>query len=116
MALRPAGQPPGFLACRMTLFLPDGGSRLAPALAADRDGHRKRLALGILRGAIAEGPVLLGHLDQIDEHVLRTQAWVAGKPIDDALVQRLLLLDAAGVADGELDDHEIVAPLDAEVM
>src|SRR5262245_27328579 len=73
--------------------------------------HRLRSSVRrrILCNAMAERPVLLGHLDQGDEYILGPHAGAGSKPLDDALVERSLLLDGARVADGELDDHQVVA-------
>src|ERR1700679_2172821 len=70
----------------------------------------------VLRLAMAERPVFRKHLDQIDEDILRPQPGAVGQPFDDAPIQLLLLLHIARVADGDLNDDQIVAALDAEII
>src|SRR5262249_44448067 len=74
------------------------------------------LASRVLRLTVAERPVLLVHLDQVDEHVLRPDARTLGKALDDSAEQRLLLFDRARVAHRELQDDEIVAAVDSGVV
>jgi hypothetical protein len=69
-----------------------------------------------LRFAVAERPVFRKHLDQIDEDILRSQSGAFGQPFDDPPIQTLLLRYVAGVADGDLNDDQIVAALDAEIV
>src|SRR5580658_9188449 len=70
----------------------------------------------VLRLAVAERPVFRKHLDQIDENILRPQSGILGQPFDDAPIELLLLCRRAGVADGDLNDDQIVAALDAEII
>src|SRR5215475_2543643 len=58
----------------------------APMARGQRAGARRARggtpadpASGVLCLAVAERPVLLVHLDQVDEHVLRPDAWTLGK-------------------------------------
>src|SRR5882724_5032162 len=71
---------------------------------------------GVLRFAATKRPVFLRDLDEVDEHVLRPHAGLFPKLFGDAAKQRLLLLQAACVRDGELDDHQVVAAFDAEIV
>src|SRR5712671_898665 len=88
--------------CRLTRE--QGIVRLAPCSA-----H-------ILCHAIAEGPVLLGHFDQVDEHVLAAQADPFVETIHHGLVERLLLLYGAARAEGELDEHAVLRALDPKIV
>ena len=63
----------------------------------------------------SERPVLLLHLDEVDEDVLAPEAGPFGEVVDDAPEELLLLLDGARVADGELNQHQIVRVGDAEI-
>src|ERR1700740_1530496 len=76
---------------------------------------RPRLA-GILRLSVAEGPVLLLDLDKIDQDVLGPDARRPGEPLGDCLVELLLLLDHPALVPSDLDDHEVVGPMDAEIV
>ena len=64
---------------------------------------------------MAEGPVLLGHLDDVDEHVLGPQAWALAQQLRGARKQCLFLLQAARVVGGDLDEHHVVAAGHAQV-
>jgi hypothetical protein len=64
---------------------------------------------------VAEGPILLRDFNKIHEHVLRPDAGAFPEQLRDSPKQRSLLFYTAGVAHGELDQHEIVAPGDAEI-
>src|SRR5215510_4420492 len=95
----------------------------APMARGQRAGARRARggtpadpASRVLCLAVAERPVLLVHLDQVDEHVLRPDAWTLGKALDDSPEQRLLLFDRARVAHRELQDDEIVAAVDPGVV
>src|SRR5664279_656492 len=70
----------------------------------------------ILRDAVAERPVFLLDLDQTDKNILATQAGIVGEAIGDRGVQRLLLLDAAGVIAGDLNEGQVVGIDDAEIL
>src|SRR5262245_15238719 len=71
---------------------------------------------GVLCLAVAERPVLLVHLHQVDEHVLRPDARTVGQTFDDGAIQLLLLCDGARVADRELEDDEVVAAVDPGIV
>src|SRR6266850_2152636 len=88
-------------------------------MRAPRVGARilsRDLHLGgcIRRLAIAEGPVFLGHLDQVDPGVLPAHA-EHSEVVSYATEERALLGERAAGADGELDDHDVVGARDAEV-
>src|SRR5258708_17143266 len=70
---------------------------------------------GVLRDAVAEGPVLLLHLDEIDEDILAPEPDAFVQPIGDRLVEGLLDLDRATFVEGELDDQRVCAAFDAEI-
>src|SRR5262249_52935083 len=70
----------------------------------------------ILRHAVAERPVLLQHFDQVDEHVLRSDARLRPEEIRDARIERLLLRQRSRVVGGDLDDDDVVAAREAEIM
>src|SRR5579863_9584763 len=72
--------------------------------------------LRILRLPLAERPVFFDDFHQIDENVLRAQAGILCQPFDDTAVERLLLLDATGIAHRHLDEHEVVRAHDVEVF
>src|ERR1700722_2397008 len=70
---------------------------------------------GVLRYAVAEGPVLLLNLDEIDDNVLAPEPDTIVQPISDRLVEGLLDLDCASLVEGELDDQRICAAFDVEI-
>jgi len=55
---------------------------------------------GVLRDAVAEGPVLLLDLDEIDESVLARESDALVQPVDDCLVESLLDLDPPSLVEG----------------
>src|SRR5579863_3543410 len=59
----------------------------------------------VLRHAVAERPVLLLHLDEIDEDVFHPEADRGVEAFGDGLVERFLLLDRSALVPGDLDDH-----------
>src|SRR5439155_22379609 len=61
-----------------------------------------------------EGPVLLGHLDQVDPGVFAAQAQ-GGQVVRNAAEKRALLRERPPRADGDLHDHDVIAARDAEV-
>src|SRR6185312_11562631 len=113
---RPTGRLSGLIACAILILLLQTIASRATTVSSGGRRRWRAARLGVVRDTVAERPVLLGHLDQIDEHVLAAQAGVGGEPLDDAPVERLLLLFAAGVAHRQLDDHKIVAARDAEIV
>src|SRR5439155_6143094 len=77
------------------------------------------LSRDFLRGGVgsfaqAEGPVLLGHLDQVDPGVFAAQAQ-GGQVVRHAAEKRALLRERPPRADGDLHDHDVIAARDAEV-
>src|SRR6266702_3406387 len=70
----------------------------------------------VLRDPVAERPVFLQNFDEIDEHVLAPHARMLGEVVGDALVERFFLLLRPAVGHGELDQNEIVAARDAEIV
>src|SRR5688572_17322576 len=66
--------------------------------------------------AVAERPVLLGHLDQVDPRVLGAQAHRGAEVDGDAPIKRALLLERAPRAKGDLDDHQVARARDAEIV
>src|ERR1700689_2913248 len=81
---------------------------------ADR-ARRHRIASSVLCEAVSEGPILLHHLDQVHEHILRPNDRAFAQELRDPQKQRFLLFEGAGVAHGELDQHQIVAPGDVKI-
>src|ERR1700733_12158259 len=63
---------------------------------------------------MADGPILLRGLEHVHEHVLRPGAGAFAEQLRDPPEQRFLLFRGAGVEHRDLDEHEIVAPDDAE--
>src|ERR1700722_18864143 len=70
---------------------------------------------GVLAYAVAEGPVLLLDLDEIDENVLTPEPDTIVQPISDRLVKGLFDLDGASLVEGELDDQRVRAAFDVEI-
>jgi hypothetical protein len=67
-----------------------------------------------LREAVTDGPILLRGLENVHEHVRRPDAGAFAEQLRDPPEQRFLLFHGAGIEHGDLDEHEIVAPDDAE--
>src|SRR5258707_6102728 len=90
------------------------------ARASGRRGgsmHRMSLLLGRVRSdTIAEGPVLLLDLDEVDQDVLAPESDSCVKAVGDGLVERLLLRRRPAFIPGNLDNHEICTALDAEIF
>src|SRR6266404_6814009 len=79
--------------------------------------HRMSLLLGRVRSdTIAEGPVLLLDLDEVDQDVLAPESNSCVKAVGDGLVERLLLRRRPAFIPGNLDNHEICTALDAEIF
>src|SRR5512135_547401 len=70
----------------------------------------------VLGDAMAEGPVFLGDLDEVDEDVLRPNPRLLGEVSHDRLIKVLLLLERPAGGHRDLDEHDAVAPRDAEVV
>src|SRR5690348_16501398 len=73
------------------------------------NGARADLTLDVLGYTVTERPVFRQHLHEIDEDVLSSHTGPLGQQIDDTSVQCLLLLEPTCIADGQLNDDEIVA-------
>src|ERR1700745_3217214 len=90
------------------------------ARANERRGgsmHRTSLPLGRVRSdTIAEGPVLLLDLDEVDQDVLAPESDSCVKAVGDGLVERLLLRRRPAFIPGNLDNHEICPARDAEIF
>src|SRR5260370_13213960 len=90
------------------------------ARANERRGgsmHRTSLPLGRVRSdTIAEGPVLLLDLDEVDQDVLAPESDSCVKAIGDGLVERLLLRRCPAFIPVDLDNHEICTALDVEIF
>jgi len=70
----------------------------------------------VLGFAVAEGPVFLLYLDEVYEDVFPPEPDSRVKAIRDGFVERLFLIDRAALVPGDLDDHEILAAADAEII
>jgi hypothetical protein len=73
------------------------------------------VASSVLREAVAERPILFRDLDKVHEHVLRPDAGAFLEQLRDPPEQSFFLFQGAGVVRGDLDQHEIVAPVDAKI-
>src|SRR5215213_10434455 len=62
--------------------------------------------------AVAEGPVFLLHLDQVDEHVLGAHAELALQAFGQRLVEKALLFQAAPFAQRDLNRDEAIRSRD----
>src|SRR5712691_9538643 len=69
----------------------------------------------VLCDAVAEGPVLLLRLDEVDEDVLGAHARRLAQTRRDAREQRFANLDAPARTERDLDEDDAVGPRDAEV-
>src|SRR6476660_7776150 len=69
----------------------------------------------VLSFAVAEGPVFLLHFNKIDKDVFGPQAWTFAEVGGDAREEPFFLFDCSSVADGELDDREVVGVLEPKV-
>src|SRR6266852_4291208 len=69
----------------------------------------------VLRNAVAEGPVLLLHFHQVDEHVLDSNIELGIQALGDAFVEGLLALHTAALGERDLNDDDPVAPPNAEI-
>src|SRR5918994_479086 len=106
----PRPVPPPVIRMRLPLSSPSLNMR-APWGGS---GHSKTFRR-VRSHAVAERPVLLRHLDQIDPYVLRTQPDRAAEVVGDAPVQRALLLERAASAQRDLDDHQVARACDAQI-
>src|SRR5260370_17842349 len=79
--------------------------------------HRTSLPLGrVLSDTIAEGPVLLLDLDEVDQDVLAPESDSCMKAVGDGLVKRLLLRSRPAFIPGNLDKHQSCTTLNAEIF
>src|SRR5262249_14543926 len=81
----------------------------------DQVEHRGCRPSGVLRLSVAEGPVLLLHLDQGNEHVLLPETEALVQTVRDRPVERLLQLGAPALVEDDLDEDAVRAALDAEI-
>src|ERR1700733_10519975 len=77
---------------------------------------RRSRSRRVLRDAVAERPVLFLHLDEVDEDVLGPQSDGGLQAVGDSFEKRLLLLDRAAFVPGNLDHHQVVGAVDAEIV
>src|SRR5580698_5069489 len=70
----------------------------------------------VCRDTVAERPVLLPDLDEVDQNILAPETDRCLKAVGDGLVERLLLRDRAAFIPGDLDHHEIRGAVDSEVF
>src|SRR6185503_14740446 len=99
MEILPSGTPSGGTAGRNAPWPPYLRKRPTPTTK----GSSRVLGL-----AIAEGPVLLGNVDQRDEHVLTPQAQTRVQAISDGLVEGFLLLNRAACVQRQLDETQFL--------
>jgi hypothetical protein len=66
--------------------------------------------------AVAEGPIFPGGFHQIDDDVLRADAWGSREEFDDAFVEGAFLLGLAAEAQRDLDEDHFVGTVDVEVV
>src|SRR5260370_7845296 len=90
------------------------------ARATERRGgsmHRTSLPLGRVRSdTIAEGPVLLLDLDEVDQDVLAPESDSCVKAVGDGLVYRLLLRRRPAFIPGNLANYDLYPALHAEIL
>jgi hypothetical protein len=67
------------------------------------------LHVQVVSGSIAEGPVFPSSLDEIDDHVLRANAWRLREKLGDAFVE--VIFGSSASAQGDADErHEFLLP------
>src|SRR5215469_14650054 len=91
-----------------------GGTGGVPGFGHSRGWARGACRSGVLRLALAEGPVLLLHLDEVDEDVLSPEPQALVEPVRDCPVEGLLHLGGAPLVEEDLDDDAILRALDAQ--
>ena len=64
---------------------------------------------------MAEGPVFFFHFHQINENVLQTHRELCMKALGNGFVEEFFLLDGPAFAHGDLDHHQLVRAVDAQV-
>ncbi len=75
-----------------------------------------RRASGVLHLAVAERPVFLRHLDQVDHDVLQPHAELRVQVVRDSAVERLLHFHRASLVQRDLDEHDPRRVLDSKVF
>jgi hypothetical protein len=70
---------------------------------------------GVLRDAVAEGPVFLLYLHQTEKNVFAPKAEPVVQAVGDRLIEGFLDLDRSSLIQGELDDERICASLYVEI-
>src|SRR5262245_44200416 len=73
------------------------------------------MSLRVLGFAVAEGPILLLDLDEVDEHVLAEHIEAPLQSIGDRLVESTLLVERSPLVERQLDEDAVLGPSDAEV-
>ena len=68
--------------------------------------HRDLVFRGVLHLAIAEGPVLTGHVDEADEDVLNTNTRLRGDTFGHSLVEGLFHLNRATGVPSDLNEDD----------
>src|SRR3569832_2427528 len=79
--------------------------------AGDSAGQLGRV-LGL---AVPEGPILLLHLDEVDDHVLATVTQTLMETVDNRFVEGALHVDGPPFVHGHLDDQRICSALNAQI-
>src|SRR6478672_9115830 len=71
---------------------------------------------GVLRLAVAERPVLLFDLDQVDEHVFAPQVEALVQTVRDHPVEGALLLEGTPLAERDPDQDAVLGSCNTEVV
>src|SRR5262245_43977410 len=74
------------------------------------------MSLRVLGFAVAEGPILLLDLDQVDEDILAAYIEALVQPIGDRLVEGTLLVERSPLVERQLDEDAVLGPSNAEVI
>ena len=69
----------------------------------------------VLGFALADGPVLKPDIDEVDEDILGAAARCLSEPVDDRLVDLLLLAGRTALVPRDLNDDQVIAAVDAEL-
>src|SRR5262245_6429918 len=75
-----------------------------------------QISLRVLGFAVAEGPILLLDLDEVDEHVLAAHIEALVQSIGDGLVEGALLLERSSLVERQLDEDAVLGPPDTKVV
>src|SRR5262245_54356827 len=75
-----------------------------------------RISLRVLGFAVAEGPILLLDLDEVDEHILAAHIEALVQTIGDRLVESALLVERSPLVERQLDEDALLRPWDTEVI